>query len=827
VSASVVQSGARLRYLLALALVGLVLLRVFDPFPVEALRLRLFDGLQGFRPRAVAAQPVTIVDIDERSLAEFGQWPWPRNLLADLTTAIAAASPAAIGFDVLFVEPDRLSPENLRDTLGPLDPALSEALQALPSNDARLAMSFRNAPVVLGIAAGGVADAGASAPARSTRTAPSVPLHERGGPAAPHLREFPSLLRSIPELAAAARGQGVVSLDLGVDGVLRRAPTLVRVGEGILPALGIEMIRIGAQDQFLTVRARSLGLKSLSIADTETPTDANGDVWLRYAGHSPSRFVSARDVLKGEADSEAFAGKLVLIGATAAGLGDSVGTPLGYAMAGVEAHAELIEGVLSGETLSRPRFLTLIEIALVLLFGAVVIFLRPLSSPLRFAGLLVPVAGTFAISWALFAWAGLLLDPVFPAVAAGVLLTVALAGSLVASERGRRMLAERSAAIERDARERIELLLESTGEAIYGLDVDGRCTFFNSACVALLGFPPGANLIGQNMHALCHHARPDGEPLPEAECRIHTAFRDGRAAEASDDVVWRQDGASVAVERRSFPIWKGEEIVGGVVICIDITERKAAAAAIRDRETRLRLLQLEIDKVSRINVLSQMSSALAHELNQPLAAIMNYIPASRRILEGPAPDASAKSADYLDRALQQARRAADIIKGLRELTASGATEMAADDLGPVVEEAFDLAVLEHLNHPVRLHMRLPDAPAPVEVSRIQIEQVVINLVRNGVEAIGGDAAGEIFVSLEATAQGDFMVSVRDSGPGLPAELENRLFQPFVTSKSTGMGIGLSICQTIIEAHGGRIWAENGETGGAVFRFTVPRALDAA
>lgn len=802
-----------------LALLGLVALRLIDPWPVEALRLRLFDLLQDVNPRTVDAAPVAIVAIDEMSLAELGQWPWPRDLVAELVDAIAAQKPAAIGFDVLFVEPDRLSPERLGQTLGRANPALARLLADLPSNDAALARSIAAAPVALGVAASPI---GSVAPLTTGGPGPAVvPLLERGGAVRPYVKRFGAFTQTIPTIALAADGHGVVSLDLGADGVLRRAPALARVDERVLPALALEAIRIGAGAQAFEAEAGWFGLKTVSVADVRAPTDANGDIWLRYAGHRADRFVSASDVLAGKVAPDALAGKLVLIGATAAGLGDIVATPLGYPMAGVEVHAELIEALLAGETLSRPAFMTAVEIALVCAFGLFVTFGRPFRRPTHLISLFVaPAAAAGGLAWALFAMRGLLFDPVYPALSAAALLTVVVSASFIAGERRQRLLAERAALIEREARERIELLLESTGEAIYGVDLAGACSFYNSATISLLGLPPGFDPIGRNMHELSHHADKDGGPFAEADCFIHSAFRDGRTAETADDVVWRSDGAAVAVEQRAFPIHKDGQVVGAVVIVIDIRERKAAAAAIAERETRLGQLRAEIDAMSRMGVLAQVSSFLAHEINQPLAAVMNYIPASRRILAGTRPDAQEKSADYLEKALQQARRAADIVKGLREMTQSGEAERELDDLNRVIEEAVEIAAMEHAGRPARIVFQRGDGLAAVDVSRIQIQQIVINLVRNAIEAIGPGVPGRIEVSVQRVDGAWAAVAVRDSGPGLPEEAD-ALFQPFVTSKPTGMGVGLAISERIVQAHGGEISASNHSDGGAVFRFTLP------
>ena len=257
-----------------------------------------------------------------------------------------------------------------------------------------------------------------------------------------------------------------------------------------------------------------------------------------------------------------------------------------------------------------------------------------------------------------------------------------------------------------------------------------------------------------------------------------------------------------------------------------------AHAELRESEARFRQLQAQLLHVSRLSAASEMAAALAHELNQPLAAVAGAVRAARRMLAASAPDCPpppAEVRDALDLAAEQSLRAGQIIKRLRGLVAKGeAEEMRPEDLPRLVEEAAALALAGGKASGVAIAFRLDPALPPVLADRIQIEQVLVNLVRNAFEAMadeagdgGGSARRELVVAAEAAGPDAVEVSVADTGPGLAPEVAERPFDPFASTKPGGMGVGLAICRTIVEAHGGRIWAEPNPGGGTVFRFTLP------
>jgi len=247
----------------------------------------------------------------------------------------------------------------------------------------------------------------------------------------------------------------------------------------------------------------------------------------------------------------------------------------------------------------------------------------------------------------------------------------------------------------------------------------------------------------------------------------------------------------------------------------DVTEQRAA-------DTRLQQLQTELLHVSRFSAMGQMGSALAHEINQPLAAISNYLGAGRHMLERSNQPPAEKIREILDKAAEQATRAGEIIRQLRSFVAKGETQRRPEILCAVVEEATALAMIGTRHQSVRLNLQLdPDARDAV-INRIQIQQVLVNLVRNAVEAMTESARRELSIATRALGDGNVEVEIADTGPGLAPQVAAQLFKPFVSTKSHGMGVGLSICQSIVEAHRGRIWAEANPGGGTIFRFTLPR-----
>ena len=245
----------------------------------------------------------------------------------------------------------------------------------------------------------------------------------------------------------------------------------------------------------------------------------------------------------------------------------------------------------------------------------------------------------------------------------------------------------------------------------------------------------------------------------------------------------------------------------------DLTERQQT-------EARLQELQSELVHISRLTAMGEMASALAHELNQPLSAIANYMKGSRRMLEAGTDDRSALLRDAMDKAAEQALRAGQIIRRLREFVARGESERRVESVKKLVEEASALALVGAKDLGVRVRFQFDPAIDLVLADKVQIQQVLLNLLRNAVEAMESSQRRELAISTEPDKDGMLAISVADTGSGISPDIAAHLFQPFVTNKRHGMGVGLSISRTIVEAHGGQIGASPNPAGGTTFRFTL-------
>jgi two-component system sensor kinase FixL len=245
----------------------------------------------------------------------------------------------------------------------------------------------------------------------------------------------------------------------------------------------------------------------------------------------------------------------------------------------------------------------------------------------------------------------------------------------------------------------------------------------------------------------------------------------------------------------------------------DLTERQQT-------EARLQELQSELVHISRLTAMGEMASTLAHELNQPLSAIANYMKGSRRLLESSTDERSGMIRQAIDNAAEQAMRAGQIIRRLRDFVSRGESERRVESMAKLVEEASALALVGVKDQGIRVRFQLNRSHDLVLADKVQIQQVLLNLIRNAVEAMQDSEKRELFVSTELAERDMLVVSVADTGPGIAPDISDQLFQPFVTTKRHGMGVGLSISRTIIESHGGRIWVEPNPIGGTIFRFTV-------
>jgi two-component system sensor histidine kinase TtrS len=377
--------------------------------------------------------------------------------------------------------------------------------------------------------------------------------------------------------------------------------------------------------------------------------------------------------------------------------------------------------------------------------------------------------------------------------------------------------------------QRHELILNSVAEGIYGVDLNGCTTFVNAAMEGLTGWR-AQELIGRHQHELLHHTHPDGSPHPAQDCPVYATFRDSVARYVEDDVFWRKDGRSFPVEYSATPI-RDERgaTLGSVVVFRDMTERKQAAEKIRRH-------QGELAHVARLSTLGEMASGIAHELNQPLTAISANARACIHLVEGGRATPSHCS-DVMERIAAQAERAGEVIRHIRHFVRKEPAQVRPASVAAMFETVLALLRPEAQRAGVVLETGVGEGAGWVLAQEIQIEQVILNLARNAIEAIGEavvktDGGAEAqprrvdLTSRRLTAEA-VEIAVADTGPGLAPGVAETVFEPFVTTKDQGMGLGLSISSGICETHGGRLAVDSSPGAGARFHFTLPAARDLA
>jgi two-component system sensor kinase FixL len=351
--------------------------------------------------------------------------------------------------------------------------------------------------------------------------------------------------------------------------------------------------------------------------------------------------------------------------------------------------------------------------------------------------------------------------------------------------------------------------VETLPHGIAEVDRDGRFTFVNTAYLRLRGLEP-SDIIGRLAW--------ETSPLPEEADRLRQFYRHVSTYQPEPKPYFTRtlNRDNKTIELRidwSYRRASGRELTGFIACVTDVTEQQRA-----ERDARQRLSDLA--HVGRLSVVGEMLSGLAHEIRQPLSAIVNEGQACRHLLDGPREVVR----ESLDQIVNQAVRATQIVRSLRDFTRRGEAKRQAEDLGRLLRDVLRLLEFDASSFSVKLRLDVSDDLPPVWVDAIQIEQVVVNLVRNAMEAIEEARSAERIVTIRARHSGeDVVVEVEDTGPGLSEEVAARLFESYFTTKTVGMGLGLPISRTIIEDHGGGLEAVTGKTPGAVFRFTLPLA----
>ena len=409
-------------------------IHVVEPTFVEQMRHRVFDEYQRLKPREYSNDiPVRILDIDDESLSRIGQWPWPRDVMAEIVARLNELGASAVVFDMVFSQPDRLSPKSLRQLL-PERPEFEEArkgLLAIPDNDELFAQTVDGSYVVTGFALTGTETSGPTPEIKAG-------FAENGDRAEPYLPAYTGAMKVLTNIEVKAAGNGALNAIPESDGVYRRIPMFMTLKDKIYPSLVAESLRVAQDASTFIIRAvgasgeegfGETGLVGFKVGAVTVPTDENGQIWVRFTGDIPDRYVPAWQLLEDKAPAEKLEGHIVLIGTSAAALKDLRATPLNPAAAGVSLHAEALETILTGNFLNRPDFAHGLEVVASLLLGLLLIWLLPKWGSIWCAVLTVcAIGGVIGGAWYAFDVYKWLLDPIYFSL---VILIIYLTQSLL------------------------------------------------------------------------------------------------------------------------------------------------------------------------------------------------------------------------------------------------------------------------------------------------------------------------------------------------------------------------------------------------------------
>ena len=372
---------------------------------------------------------------------------------------------------------------------------------------------------------------------------------------------------------------------------------------------------------------------------------------------------------------------------------------------------------------------------------------------------------------------------------------------------------DRGADANSTAESHLRSILATVPDAMVVIDENGVILSFSAAAEKMFGYAE-REVVGENVSMLMpspDRERHDGYLRNYRETGVRKIIGIGRVTTGR-----RRDGNTFPMELSVGEAWiDGKRIFTGFVH--EITQRQEV-------ELRLQDLQSELAHVGRVSEMGTLASSLAHELNQPLTAIASYCEGADELLAGKADAETIGTArDALREVAAEAVRAGEIVRRMRDFMSHGQTEHKLEHLPRLITEANALALVGSREHGIEVQVSLDPRADNVFVDRVQIQQVLVNLIRNAIEAMSESDVRSLRISSRAGPDGLITIAVEDTGSGINHDLAPQLFQPFITSKESGMGIGLSICRTIVEAHGGRIWFEPGDGGGTIFNFTLPTA----
>lgn len=913
----------------------IILFRVLDVTPVHVLRLWGFDLLLQIPPAHTQQSPVVVVDVDDESLARLGQWPWPRILYVELVDRLRDAGAALVVFNILFPEPDRMSPENLAATLTGLDPDLRNHLSSLGSYDNALADVMQTIPTVTAAAAQPPGQLSAETSSRPGRFA------IRGTPDIAAFPKISGILESIAPISPASVGEGIVNLLPEPDGAARRVPAVFNVGDKIEPGLALEVARValGQSSMMLEIPSR-LGMSGISTGPLFIPTDHMGRVWVKTRAPDRIPVLAAHKVLQNNAQADQVRGRIVIIGTSASGVGDQLRTSVNGSMSGLLFQALALDTLVTGNAPQRDRSFNQLEIVAAFVLGVLLIWYLPRTTLIWKPAIALAGTALFVmIAAATYGISGALVDASFPTMAV-LLMTGSFA---LADFRTEIVLRRRNEATLKRHDAYIREVVDASFDAIVTIDEDARIRSANRAAGKIFGMA-AENLIG---HPITSYLSGDwarglaaapadmlrqtaAEPITieteinnkkglppnrpteitlaesfsgkdrifvlvlrdvserkaaeESAARSAQRLRDAISAISDGFVLFSPErrmllcndhyrkilgaasdaavvGASyiellecyvgnhgvpsmyqggdkewvaqrlaefatesppyklITKDGQWFRIDERRTAEGGMV-CIysDITELK-------QRELELQAAKEQAEMASRAK--SEFLANMSHELRTPLNAIIGFAEMIRGEPFGPL--GNTRYTEYAGDISDSGSRLLRMIEQILEFARLENLHSQIEETETSIAASINAAVTDLTpfarQHSVFIELELSDALPALRADPQVLYQIVQNLLTNAVKF--SSAGSEVTIQSRLHDEGQIVLSVQDSGVGIPPELIENITQPFwqrpnsMTSSREGVGLGLAIVNAHVEALDARMEVDSSPDNGTTVTIFFP------
>jgi PAS domain S-box-containing protein len=767
-----------MRVLAVGSLVVLITLGIFlvQPAPVADVNAKVSDFVAGWAGPGKPSGNVAIVEIDEKSLAQFGRWPWPRDLIGHLVRNILNRGPAVLAVDMMFPQED-------------------------PGHDSVLADALAGKPVVIGHTLR-FDRAGAD----SRCPVPSMPLAlvgEAGSRGDPFFHATGAVC-SVAEISRAAAGGGFLNAAPDPDGILRRVPVLIEYGNRYDPSLALAALDLYRHVSHRQLFASSLGAERLRLDNRTIPLEGPSTLRLRFRGARRTfPYVSAADILADTGPQDALRGKIAILGGTAAGIESPIVTPVDPLFPDVEVQATVMDNLLQGDSLWRSGGVLLGELMLGLLAGLTSIFLLERIHFLR--GVLISlglIAGVWAVSALAVKVSGVILSPLPASAAIAVMLPVLTVVNYRRQkstvDRTRRQLVAASE-MQKESESRYRRLVENINDAIAVDDVEGRLLFANRR------FREWFGLVDREIRDVHLEDFVAPECLAEVRDRHDRRVRGEVVPDHFEFVGIRSDGTRICIEALVTTVEEDGRIVGTQAALRDVTERKR--------------MEAEYQQAQKMESIGRLAGGVAHDFNNLLTVINGY--SGMLLDELPAGDRSRRS---LEQILKAGEHAAELTQKLLAFSRKQLVKPRQLSLNLVVTEAekmLDRVIGEDIDLVTRLS---PDL-ALVVADPGQMHQVVMNLVVNARDAMPN--GGQVIVETK-NAEHEVCLGVTDTGTGMSEEVLAHLFEPFFTTKEPGKGTGLGLATIygIVHQSGGRIEVKSKVGKGTTFLVYLARVESA-